>query len=518
MGSLSTRQFTLSQMTILLNGLERYPELRLLSELSAIRKLLLTDLYALVWWGLGRQDIENEWLFQRCREIENAPDGFLDLWAREHYKSTIITLGKTIQDILRDPEITVGIFSHTRPIAKGFLRQIKREFEANARLKLIFPDILWQDPAKESPSWSEDSGIIVKRQGNPKESTVEAYGLVDGQPTSKHYQLMVYDDVVTKESVSTPEMIHKTTEAWELSRSLGTEGGRERYIGTRYAFSDSYRVILDRKAAIPRIHPATLNGQVDGEPVLLSKERLMKLRNDQGPFTFGCQQLLDPTADKAQGFLAEWIKFYKDVGDARDMTRYILVDAASEKKRNSDYTAMVVWGLAQDGNYYFLDAVRDRLKLTERADALFSLHRRWKPEKVGYERYGMMSDIEHLKDRQERENYHFPIVEMGGPMPKTDRIKRLIPIFEEGRVFLPQSLTKVDYEGIRRDLIGIFIEEEYKAFPVGLHDDMLDAMARLLETNDEWILTWPLYTEDEEDRYASRGRRSARAARSWLTA
>ena len=34
-----------------------------------------------------------------------------------------------------------------------------------------------------------------------------------------------------------------------------------------------------------------------------------------------------------------------------------------------------------------------RLSLTERADALFRLHRRWRPRGVGYERYGMLSDI-----------------------------------------------------------------------------------------------------------------------------
>ena len=43
---------------------------------------------------------------------------------------------------------------------------------------------------------------------------------MDGQPTSKHYRRMVYDDVVTRESVTTPEMIKKTTEAWELFRNL----------------------------------------------------------------------------------------------------------------------------------------------------------------------------------------------------------------------------------------------------------------------------------------------------------
>jgi hypothetical protein len=141
------------------------------------------------------------------------PDGYLDLWAREHWKSSIITFALTIQDILRDPEVTVGIFSHTRPIAKAFLRQIKQEFERNERLKRWFPDVLWADPRNDSPKWSEDEGITVKRKGNPKEATVEAWGLVDGQPTSKHFSKLVYDDVVTRESVTTPEMMAKTTDA-----------------------------------------------------------------------------------------------------------------------------------------------------------------------------------------------------------------------------------------------------------------------------------------------------------------
>lgn len=180
-----------------------------------IREWARNDLFFLLVYVLGRRDADNDWVFERCREVEQSPNGHLDLWARGHYKSTIITFALTIQDILRDPEITVGIFSHTRPIAKAFLRQIKREFETNTELQRLFSDILYERPATESPKWSEDEGIVVKRKGNPKESTVEAWGLVDGQPTSKHYRLRVYDDVVTRESVTTPEMMAKTTEAFQ---------------------------------------------------------------------------------------------------------------------------------------------------------------------------------------------------------------------------------------------------------------------------------------------------------------
>jgi hypothetical protein len=158
-------------------------------------------LWVLLCYGLGRKDAYNQWVFERCLEVQAEPDGYLDLWAREHWKSSIITFAKTIQDILRNPEQTFGIFSHTRPIAKAFLRQIKQEFERNERLKRWFPDILYTDPHKDSPKWSEDEGIVVKRKGNPKEATVEAWGVVDGQPTSKHFGVMIFDDVVVQDDL-----------------------------------------------------------------------------------------------------------------------------------------------------------------------------------------------------------------------------------------------------------------------------------------------------------------------------
>jgi len=42
----------------------------------------------------------------------------------------------------------------------------------------------WQNPQKESPKWSEDDGLIVKRKGNPRESTRKAWGLANGHESS----------------------------------------------------------------------------------------------------------------------------------------------------------------------------------------------------------------------------------------------------------------------------------------------------------------------------------------------
>jgi len=452
--------------------------------IHAQRKLCKTDLFFLLTVAFKRKDADRDWLYDRCREVQENPDGQLDLWARDHYKSTIITFSKTIQDILVNPEETIGIFSHTRPIAKGFLEQIKREFENNDYLKKLFPEILYHKPESESPKWSLDSGIIVKRKTNPKEATVEAWGLVDGQPTSKHYSIQVYDDVVTRESVTTPDQISKTTSAWELSQNLGSgERTKRRYIGTRYHIHDTYRTIIDRGSANPRVKPATHNGKSppEGIPVFLSENLLMQKRRDMGPYTFGTQMLQDPVADKAMSFKEEWLKYYDSLGDTSKWNKYIIIDPASAKKATSDYTVMEVIGLAPDNNYYLIDAVRDRMNLTQRANKLFELHKLHQPKEVGYEKYGMQADIEHVQYLMEQKNYRFNIVELGGSIPKEDRIKKMIPVYEQKRFYMPKRLIFVDCEGVTRDYVQIFITDEYLAFPVSVHDDMLDCRARIMD-------------------------------------
>ena len=471
---------------------------------AAIRLLALSDLFYLLVRVCGRVDllpcvgrpgfVDNQFAFERCREVEANPDGCIDLWAREHNKSTIITFGLTIQDILKDPEVTFGIYSQTRPIAKAFLRQIMLELEQNKTLIAAFPDVLWSN-TKDAPKWSEDEGIVVRRKTNPKESTVEAWGLVDSQPTSKHHRVIVYDDVVVAQSVNSPEMIQKTMLELERSYNLGTTPGIKRMVGTRWHFNDAYHTVVERGTFVPREYPGRVGGTEDGESIYWSEETHLAKRKEQGPYTYAAQILLNPKADSAQGFKREWLRHYKQIHHIDKMTGYILVDAASSKKKGSDYTSIRVWGLNIDKNRYLLDAVRDRLNLKERGDRLFALHRKWsamglKIQQVRYEKYGLMADIEHLQSRMEDENYRFRITEVGGVTSKVDRIKRLIPLYEQGRIWQPECLWYTDWQGQTVDLVRAYVEEEYMAFPFGLHDDSLDADSRMEEP--DLRLLWPM--------------------------
>lgn len=464
---------------------------------QVVRMLVCADLYYLMVRVCNRVDmlpcvgrpgfVDNSFAFDRCREVEASPNGYLDLWSREHWKSSTITFGLSIQNILKDPEITIGIFSHTRPIAKAFLRQIMRELEENLTLHAAFPDVLYGKDIRKAAKWSEDDGIIVKRKSNPNEATVEAWGLVDGQPTSKHFKVLHYDDVVVAGSVTTPEMIAKVMIEMERSYNLGTTPGIKRGAGTRWHFNDAYKTLTDRGTLTAREYPGRIGGVEDGQSIVWDDLTHHQKRKDMGPYTYAAQILLNPKADSLQGFQREWLRYYSK--KPTKTNNYILVDSANSKRKDSDYTAMWVIGLGQDQNYYVLDMVRDRLNLTERAARLIELHRKWKPKQVRWEQYGLMADIQHIKSVQEAEGYRFDIMEVAGRTGKDDRISRLIPIFEQGRIYFPKSFYVTDYEKNTRNLVHDFIEQEYLPFPVSAHKDMIDSLARIEEPNLK--LVWP---------------------------
>lgn len=464
----------------------------------ALRRLCREDLFFLLTIAFKRKDINCDWLYARCREVEASPDGHLDLWAREHYKSTIITYGKSIQDILAShgdnplpawggQEVTIGIFSHTRPIAKAFLTMIKREFEDNEFLKDLFPDVLYTNPKSEASTWSLDNGINVKRKSNSNCSTVEAHGLVDGQPTGKHFVILNYDDVVTISSVTTPDQIKKVTECWRLSLNLGAHGGYRRIIGTRYHFNDTYRTMIKQGSVKVRTYPATHDGKITGRPVFLTEKALTEKRRDFGPYVFACQMLQNPAEDSVMGFQETWLRYYDKLNknQLHDWNFYITVDPASKKKKarsnEPDYTVIEVNAKAPDGNWYLIDAVRDRMNLTERTDKLFEFVVKYQPIAVGYEQYGMQADVEHIEYEMEIRNYRFNITELGGSMAKEDRIRRLVPVFEQGRYWMPHTLMFIDREGKQRDYVAEFLEDEYGSFPVSIHDDMLDCKSRIMD-------------------------------------
>lgn len=481
--------------------------------LEGARALARCDRYYLLIKVLRRYDAWHPWVYARCRELERAPDGHIDIWARNHYKTTLITFAGSLQELLNEPEITIGIFSHSAHIARGFLAQLKRELETNQTLKLLFPDILWEEPLKEAPSWSLENGLIVRRHTNPKEATLEAHGLVEGQPTSKHFKLLVFNDIVTQESVTTPEQIQKTTDAWDLADNLGTSHARKWIEGTRYHYADTYATILKRGSAIARIYPATHDGTMAGRPVLFTERAwALKLR-DQSEAIIACQFLANPLAGQQRMFSIADLREYEVRPET--LMVYVLIDPARSMKKDSAHTAMLVIGMDAPGNKFLLDGYDHKMDLMERWARMRDLRARWvrmpgvQGVKVGYERYGAIADLDYFHERMRIERAHFDILELEwpreGPGSKVDRVQRLTPDLRAHHLYLPyetdpENLTRnqrrmeaagyayrlaapirqLDENGEAYDL-SERLKMQLSLFPFGGRVDVVDALSRIYD-------------------------------------
>lgn len=225
-------------------------------------------------------------------------------------------------------------------------------------------------------------------------------------------------------------------------------------------------------------------------PSRLSTEILAQTRLDMSEYHYVGQYLQEPVPSGGGEFREDMLQWYGTGAlKPKEMNGVILVDPSGgievnkKKKKTSDWTVMDVWGLANDNNYYLLDRIRDRLNPTERVDTLFMLHRKWngimgKSPKVGYERYGMMGDTHYIKEKQRVDAYHFPLIELAGQVMKEERIRQLIPVMQNGRMYFPATLPYIDIEGRKFDMIREMIDEML-SFPRARHDDILDNMSRL---------------------------------------
>ena len=448
----------------------------------AFVELCKNDLFFLLVYGLDRTFADTDWFFDRCREIQKDPNGHIDLWAREHGKSTTITIALTIQNILNDPEITVGIFSHTRPIAKSFMRVIKREFELNEKLKLCFSDILWTDPHKESPKWNEDEGIVVKRKGNPPEATVEACGLVDGMPTGRHYALRIYDDVVTAESVTTIEQMQKTIDAIDMSQNLGRMGGAVRFIGTRYKLGDAYEELIKRGKYTPSIKPATDNGRVDGKPVMFTQEQWEDKLRDMSPSIVASQMLQNPLAKDSVIFQPDWFNLWPhDKPLPAFDAVYQAFDGATSEKETADYSCLLTLGIfkAKEGDLrssvFILDCFMEKIAYPDMRDEIIKQLQ----NKYGSNECPVTAII--IEDKSsgsamipEFRRSQIPTIKYNpGRLDKVARANLVSHLVRDGILWLPESRSP-SRKGYPMSWLSAW-HEQMLYFPNTAHDDGVDA-------------------------------------------
>ncbi len=225
-----------------------------------------------------------------CKFIDkNKRKKKLCLIPRGHLKSTIVTIGYTLQTIARDPTKRILIANATYNLACSFLTDIKRQLKFNQKFHMI-----WGDLSQNTTNWSQNQ--ITLSTSKKKEPTVTAMG-VESNLTSQHYDLIILDDVVNKDFVNTQDQIQKTISFYKECLNLLEPGGEVVIVGTRWHDSDLYGWILDHdnnilsdfEVFIKQAYEGTLDK--DGEfkalfPDKFSRNHLKKLYDQQGPYIF----------------------------------------------------------------------------------------------------------------------------------------------------------------------------------------------------------------------------------------
>jgi predicted phage terminase large subunit-like protein len=193
------------------------------------------------------------------------PDN-LQLVFRGAGKSTVCTITKAIHLLLKNPNLRIVIASKTASNAKGFLKEIKGHFETNERLAEIFGE--YYDPRKVS-KWDDTEIEVLPRTIYSKEASITCVG-VEGTIVSKHYDVILADDLVDEDNARTEHMREKTR-VWYYQTLDPTleppdenvpHRGEYHRLGTRYHYADLYgHLSANELKEHTQVIPALKNGQ-----------------------------------------------------------------------------------------------------------------------------------------------------------------------------------------------------------------------------------------------------------------
>lgn len=462
------------------------------NELNIYRNLIQKDLWAMVYFVLKNPLANHPFIVQACREIQNENRNTLEVWARDHLKTTIISVGRQIQKVLNDPERRIAYFSATRPLAVKIVNVVRKVLESKFLVK-SFPDILYEDPAREAFKWTDapEGGLFLKRKGFYKEATFSAWGLVEGMPTGDHYTDLVCDDIVNQDHQS-PEIIQKICDNFDMVENVGTRDVQITVVGTFYRHDDPLTYIRDKQdiETGERMFPmrkkaATIDGEFNGKSVFLPEETLQRKRSGKRYF-FYCQQLLNPTPKGMEKLNRDHVIEVSRKDLPERLYKFMMIDGAGDEGKRKGPKEADAWAMAVIGvepyrdelgasRVYILDLVIEKMDLVTAQQAAVDMYcRNGRILKLGIEKVGMSSTEIHIcnalrakKKIVSIEHGNLEILRPGG-RTKAYRIESALawPL-KNGKIHILDTVP-VAY----RERLGLEMEK----FPAW-HDDGLDAVS-----------------------------------------
>lgn len=327
----------------------------------------------------------------------------------------------------------------------------------------------------------EDEQAKAKWRTN-KEGSYTSVG-VGGAITGRGADILLFDDPIKNREEAESEVYRE--KVWQFFTSTAftrlEPNGVVVVILTRWHLDDLAGRILENphlKTRAKIIHfPAIATKQEAhrniGEalwPQRFDVPALTEIKNTIGPYDWNALYQGTPVLSENQEFKPDWIRRVSEIQvEAKNTRRFLTIDTAMSKKTQADSTGFCD-NRVDSENFWYLKAWGMKLNPEELVDAIFNLHRRNGYEAIGIERTTFTEGLKPYMDSEQRKrNMFLPIVELDHNQTRKEiRIRGLIPRYASHAVF--------HIDGQCVDL-----EEEMWSFPVGMHDDVIDATAYMLQ-------------------------------------
>jgi len=441
--------------------------------------------------SLGLYDFSREYLGYKdlnhihkdlCQFLEKKALFKLVLMPRYSFKSTICTIGKSIKDLVNDPNKRILIYSDASAKANGFLSSIKSHIDGSVSGSLFNSAFQWT-PTDPKAKWNESQIVIRARNSAYPEPSVDTGG-IETSKVGMHYDTIIFDDIVSDKNITTKEQMDKVAECYKRALSLLKPGGEVLIVGTRWHFGDLYGRIIAENKTTKVFSIIIVDGEDDpkyGEycfkDIGLSKEFLDSQKRNQGSYTYSCLYRNSPVDADTAVFKTKDFAFYGAV-KKEDLYITATVDPAG---KGEDFTAITVVGTDHKMDMYILEITNKHLQPSEIVDEILRLNFIYKFKKLGIEENffrGMLRmELERrIAEEREKDNFNlFGVEEFTASSrrgeSKETRIRGLQPYHERHALKFPGSEFEL--------LEGAFSELAYQMiqFPSAPHDDILDSLA-----------------------------------------
>ena len=413
-----------------------------------------------------------------CKFVQSNPKKKkLILVPRSHLKTKLVTVGYSCFKIAKNPKIRILIYSATWQVAVDIVQTIERNLsDENGRFVEVFGNF-----REGAPQWQNDRFRL--KENDKKEPTVTASG-IDNNLVGGHYDLIIFDDVVSADNITTSDQIQKVIKTYNQALDLLEPDGEVIVVGTRWHDADLYGWIMDPgNNVLPQFEifkKEAFQGSIETDdgfellwPGKFTRHNLWERLQSEGWSQFSAQYLNEPVPEETAIFKRQWFMHY-DEADLRGklLTKFMAVDPALSEATTADYTAMMVVGMDQWNCMWILDIVRERLNPNEVINTIFQMKEKWNLTNVAIESVAYQKALAYfLRQEMSRRGKYFHVEEVKPQnRSKEERVKGLQPLYENRKIF-HNPLLKNNY----------FLEDELLRFPNAKHDDLVDALSYTLD-------------------------------------